>query len=187
MNKYIALDTETGGITLDTSLLTAYFVVLDEKFKVVDELNLVVKPDDGNYVVNAQALNVNKINLVEHDKVALPYKAAKPFLYKFLELNYQGEKLIPIGHGLAFDIVRLKQDLIGQGSWENFVSYRTLDTSIVAQFLRAAGLFPDDVSGSLGSLVSYFKLPPVGDMHDARVDTLQTVSVLQALLNLVKK
>lgn len=186
MNKYVAFDTETGGVTLDTSLLTAYFAVLDENFEMVDELYLRLKPEDGRYFITAGALKVNGINLIEHDSVAITYKEAKTLLYRFLEKNYRGEKLIPIGHGVYFDIVRIKQDLISQGSWEGFVSYRSLDTSVAAQFLCAAGLFPEDVSGSLGSLVKYFNLPSQGKLHDARIDTLQTIAVLRELLKLVK-
>jgi len=188
MNTYIALDTETGGVTPETSLLTAYLAILDENLLVVDDLNLRVKPEDGNYVVTAQALAINKIDLIEHDKVAMTYKAAKGVLYDFLYRNCMDkhEKLIPVGHGTAFDVKRVVTHLISQGSWETFVSYRTLDTSIAAQFLRAAGRFPDSVSGSLGSLVGHFKLPSQGELHDARVDTLQTVSVLRELLNLIK-
>lgn len=185
MNTYIALDTETGGVTPETSLLTAYLAVLDDAFHIVDEIDLKLKPEDGNYVVTAQALSINKINLVEHDKVAMPYSKAKTPLYQFLEKNHQGEKLIPLGHGVHFDVVRVRS-LISQGSWENFVSYRMLDTSIAARFLIAAGVLPKNLSGSLGSIVSHFGIKSKGDLHDARVDTLQTVSVLQELLNLVK-
>jgi len=187
MNTYIALDTETGGVTPETSLLTLFLAVLNENFCVVDELDLKVKPDDGNYVTTARALEINKINLIEHDKVAIPYKEAKTLLYKFIEKNYQGEKLIPVGHGVAFDVRRIYPTLISQGSWENFVSYRVLDTGNAAQFLRAAGLFPRDVSGSLGSLVEYFKLPSKGELHNAKTDVLQTVEVLKCLLNIVNR
>lgn len=185
MNRYIALDTETGGVTLSTSLLTAFFVVLDEKFQPVEELYLRVKPNDGHYVTTARGLEVNQINLVEHDKVAITCKEARTPLYKFVERNFQGNKLTPIAHGAAFDLARVKQDLMSEGSWENFVSYRTLDTSIVCQYLRAAGVFPENVSGSLGSLVDYFGLQSKGELHDARVDTFQTIALLQELLKFV--
>ena len=185
MNRWICLDTETCGVTLDMSLLTAYFAVLDENLSVVDELELNLKPESGVYNVTAQALNVNKINLVEHDKIAIPYREAKPLLYNFLKQNYQGEKLTPIGHGVKFDVEFTKKYLIGP-SWEDFVSYRMLCTSSAVQFLRAAGLFPDDVSGSLGSLVGYFKLPSQGEFHTAKTDALQTVAVFKELLKLVK-
>jgi DNA polymerase III alpha subunit (gram-positive type) len=186
MSRYIALDTETGGVTPDTSLLTAYFAVFNVEFDLVDELDLKFKPEDGVYHVTAEALGINQINLIEHDKTAITYKAAKPILYDFLSRNYRGNKLTPVGHGIYFDLIRVKSTLISTGAWEGYVSYRTLDTSIVCQFLRAAGLFPDDVSGSLGSLVKYLGLPNQGDLHDAKVDTLQTVSILRQLLNIVK-
>ncbi len=186
MHKYICLDTETGGLTLDTSLLTAYFGVLDENLVVVDELYLYLKPDDGVYKATAEALNINKINLIEHDNKAIPYKASKTLLYNFLSKNYKGDKLIPIGHGLAFDLPRIKLHLIGTDSWEQYVSYRTLDTGITTQFLRAAGMFPNDVTGSLGSLVKYFNIDSKGDLHDAKVDALQTVAVLKELFKIVQ-
>ena len=188
VNKYIALDTETGGITPETSILTAFFAVLDQDFNVTDDLDFKLKPENGNYVVTAQGLAVNKIDLVEHDKTAILIKDARTPLYEFLKKNYRGEKLIPIGHNVAFDVSRIKRDgLISEGSWETFVSYRTLDTGIVAQFLKAAEIFPPEVSGSLGSLVGHFKIASKGELHDARVDTLQTVSVLKELLKIVKR
>lgn len=187
MNKYIVLDVETGGIGLGTSLLTAYFAVFDENFNLTDSLYLYLKPEDDRYVVTAEALGVNGINLIEHQKRAMTYKDAKPLLYNFLKNNHQGEKLIPIGHGIVFDIVRVKEYLISSGSWESFVSYRTLDTSSVARFLNAAGCIPDSVSGSLGSLVKHFNLPSLGELHDAKTDALQTVEVLKCLFKLVWK
>ena len=188
LNRYICLDTETGGISPDTSLLTVFFAVLDQDFNVTDEIDFNLKPEDGIYRVTAGGLMVNKINLVEHDKTAILVKDAKTPLYEFLKKNNHGEKLIPIGHNVAFDISRIKRDgLISEGSWETFVSYRCVDTGVVCQFLRAAGLFPEDVSGSLGSLVGYFRIPSIGELHNAKTDTLQTVSVLKELLKIVKR
>ena len=187
VNKYIAMDVETGGLTPETSILTAFFAVLDQDFNVTDEIDFNLKPEDGIYRVTAGGLMVNKINLVEHDKTAILVKDAKTPLYEFLKKNNHGEKLIPIGHNVAFDISRIKRDgLISEGSWETFVSYRCVDTGVVCQFLRAAGLFPEDVSGSLGSLVGYFRIPSIGELHNAKTDTLQTVAVLKELLKIVK-
>lgn len=187
MNKYICIDTETGGITPDTSLLTAYFGVFDENFNFVIDLDLALKPDNGIYNVTAEALKINKINLVVHDGIALPYKRAKALLYEFLRQSYQGEKLIPVGHGLNFDLLQVRQNLVSKETWEDFVSYRPLDTRNAAQFLRTVGLFPNDVSGSLGSLVKYFNIESIGELHTAKVDALQTMSVLKKLIDLVKK
>jgi hypothetical protein len=186
MNKFIGLDCETGGLTQESSLLTVFFGIYDENLVLVDELYLYVKPDDGVYRVTAKALEINRINLVEHDRIAIPYKEAKTVLYQFLQRSYQDTLLIPVGHGVTGDIDWVHRHISNKGSWEGFVSYRKLDTSNVVQFLRAAGIFPDDVSGSMESLVKYFGLPSIGDLHDAKVDTLQTVSVLKRLLALIK-
>lgn len=200
MNKYLVIDTETGGTNLECSLLTAYFAILDENFQIRDnrdELHLFVKPDDGMYHVQAEAMTINKINLVEHDKIAVSYKQAKTILYQFLEesakLNgFQREnkqdfskQLTPIGHGVRFDIEFITHYLISKPTWDQFVSYRSLDTSSAIQFLLAAGLFPSDVSGSLGSVLKYFGIKPIGELHTARTDALGTVSVLTQLLKLV--
>jgi hypothetical protein len=92
MNRYIVLDTETGGVTLDTSLLTAFFAILNEDFEVTDELYLRVKPDDGIYRTTARALEINGINLISHDAVAITLREARTPLYEFLRKNYSGHR-----------------------------------------------------------------------------------------------
>ena len=187
MNEYLAFDCETGGVTLDTSLLTVFFGVYTDDFQLVNELYLFLKPDDGIYRVDAEALALNGIDLVKHNKKAIPYKQAKPLLYDFLQKNYEGNKLTPVGHGIQFDIDRVLLHLISQGSWESFVSYRKLCTSNAFQLLQKAGVIPKSVSGSLGSVVKHFGLNTDVTFHDARVDTMQTVLVLQELLKIVKR
>jgi len=186
MNKFICLDTETGGITPGTSLLTAFFGIFDEEFNLVDEIYFSLKPEDDNYVVTAQALEINKINLIEHNKIAILYKDAKTPLYEFLKKNYQGEKLIPVGHGIYFDVLRIKQHLISQGSWETFVSYKTLDTGVIFNFLKILNIFPNDASGSLDSLLTMLNIPSIGELHNCKIDALQTMSVLKAFVSKYK-
>ena len=93
MTRFLAFDAETGGIGADKALLTLYFIVLNEKFEVLDELDLRIKPNDDIYHVTAEALEINKINLVEHDKVALTDKAAGQVLYPFLEKHSEKGKI----------------------------------------------------------------------------------------------
>lgn len=182
--KYIALDTETGGTTPECSLLSVYLQVLDDKLQPLGELDLFIKPNDDLYKCTAEALGVNHINLIEHDKIAVTEGKASQMLYAFLqEHNPKGvDKLIPIGHNVAFDIKRVQRDLMK--SWDTFVSYRKLDTGSIAQFMKVKGLLPESVSGSLGSLMTYFNIPVQGVLHTAKSDTLGTVDVLRALLKL---
>jgi DNA polymerase III alpha subunit (gram-positive type) len=191
MNYFIAFDTETGGIGLDKSLLTAYFAFLEfdtvnKKFKLLNDLDLKIKPDDGVYKVTAEAMSINKIDLIAHDKVAIFQKLAGQILYKKIKEwhTIANTKLIPVGHRIQFDINRVTNDLVSLGSWENFVSYREIDTCSLAQFYRLMGKLPSDISCSLGHLSAYFKVIASGQSHEAKYDTLATIGVLENLMKL---
>ena len=191
MNGYIVLDIETGGIGDDKSLLTAYFIYCqfkDNKFEIVDVLDLKIKPNDDIYRVTAESLNINNIDLKEHNKVAITEKQAGTKLYDKLSYWYisnKKEKLIPIGHNVAFDIRRIKNTLVHPGTWEQFVSYRVLDTCTIAQFLRLQGKLPSNVSCSLVDLTEHFDVEPLtGKAHEADYDCIATLSVLEELFKL---
>lgn len=188
--KYISLDNETGGLTKNSSLLTTYFSILDENFVELASLELYVKPDDGEYKVSAEALAVNKINLIEHDKIAVPYSKAGTLAYDFLnKVNPNGEiKLIPLGHNVTFDIEGVCNFLINKGTWGKFVGYRVLDTATIGQFLIDAKLIPSSVSASLGSLQKYFNINlPEEIRHTSKGDVDITVMVYRELKFLVEK
>lgn len=187
---FLFLDTETGGIGCDQySLLTAYFYLTDENFEKKSEFPLWVKPDNGIYKVCGEAMEVNKIDLKEHDKIAITYTEAGKALYNWLDVMTNGgkNKLTVVGHNVAGDRNDIVQTLISRGTWDKFCSYRLRDTQTIACYLIDCGVIPNDVSGSLKSLVEYFKIESIDDaFHDAKYDTLQTVKVYQALVDLGK-
>ena len=91
MNKYIVFDVETGGIGLDKSLLSACFLycqydVKNDEYEIIDGLDLKIKPNDDVYHVTAQGMQINGIDLVEHDKVAITEKQAGTKLYDKLSI-----------------------------------------------------------------------------------------------------
>ena len=92
------------------------------------------------------------------------------------------DKLIVIGHNVAFDIQRVTNDLVSRGSWEQYVSYRVMDTCTIAQFLRISGRLPADLSCSLVNLGQYFNVQVDGLPHEAKYDALVTDKVLENLL-----
>ena len=187
-----------GGTTLDYSLLTSYFLILDKDLNPIDELYLYLRPDDGVYKVCGQAMNVNRIDLKVHDTKAITYKEAGTKLYQFLKKNASVghsilpgvnkiDRLIPVGHGIYGDISFITHFLMKQETWETFVSYRKLDTQAVCQFLKACGKFPDEVSGSLESIGKYFGIAlNENELHDAKTDTLLTVEVFKKLKELIR-
>ena len=185
--KYLALDTETGGFE-GTSLLTAYFMVLNENFEELDNLYLEVKPDNDQYIVTGQALRVNGIDLKVHDSRAMTYKEAGTKLYSFLNGNsvLGSIKLIPVGHNVVFDIMKIQECLMSKNTWNKFVSYRTLDTGTITRACIAAGLIPSEVSGSLSSVAEHFNINNSA-AHTADGDVLMTVQVLEQLLETMRR
>ncbi len=185
---YIAVDTETGGLGGDVSLLTAYLAILDEKLEIIDELDLAVKPDNHVYHVTAEALKINKIDLVKHEERAIsPGKAGELFRELIKKHSDGGKnKLIPLGHNVAFDMNKLYDNILSKKEAENFISYRTLDTGSTGRFLIVAGLIPETVTGSLGSYVKHLGVKE-REAHTARGDVEMTIDVMKAMIGLVER
>lgn len=186
--EYVAFDAETGGIGVENSLLTLYMAALDVKLNIVDELYLYVKPNAGKpYVIQPEALAINKIDLIEHDKKAITESEAGQKLREFLWKHSKNGKvkLVPIGHNVTFDEMFIWEHILGKKEYEKYVSYRKLDTAVVAQFLKLQGKVPTTVTGSLTSLIEFLGLKFDGPgAHDAKSDTLATVAVLKGQLAL---
>lgn len=179
---YLALDIETGGIGYDKSLLSLFMATLDENYQIKSELELKIKPDNGIYHVTAEAMSINRIDLVEHNKTAVTYKEAGTQVYNFLNAasRLTIKQLIPLGHGVAFDCAFLKNTIISEGSWNKFVSYRALDTCSIARFMMLTDKLPE-LSGSLESLVKHFGIKPMGHLHDAKTDVIASIEVFKRL------
>jgi oligoribonuclease (3'-5' exoribonuclease) len=188
MTQYLILDNEMGGTEKEKhSLLTSYFIVTDNKFNIINELSLEMKPNDGNYILTGDSMNVNRIDLKVHDRLAKTYKESGTILYNWLkELTDDGKnKFRAIGLGIHGDIDWITYYLINRNSWEKFVFYQKIEISSITQFLKICGLFPDDVSGSLESLSKYFGIEfNENDAHSAKYDTQKTMEVYKNLVKL---
>ena len=189
MRQFITIDNETGGIEHDKSLLTVYAGVFDAQFKFVDELYLYLKPADDAYIVTAEALRINKINLIEHQTRAVPYKEGATKLYDFIKKHSEDGKnrLVPVGQNVTFDIDHIHDKLILKKNWDKFCSYRIRDTGILAGSLQDAGLIDEAVSGGLYTLLDYFQVPYVKEeLHDARVDALKTLELYEKMVTFLR-
>lgn len=189
MTKYIALDTEHGGFAKQSSLLTACFIIIDKDFNIVDKLNLAIKPDkDEPYYVTAEALSVNGINLVEHDKNAISKSIGAQSLIELLKKHTDNgkEKLTPLGHNVAHDLDFIDKTLLSKKNYSKYITYRVLDTGSIAQFLRFTGKIPETVSGSLGALAEHFGISFEDRAHTAESDTMMCIEVLKKMAVLQK-
>lgn len=187
---YIAVDVETGGLGSDVSLLTAYIAILDEKFEFIEELDLALRPDDKTYHVTAEALAINKIDLIAHDKsekTVTMGKAGELFRALIQKHSDNGKnKLIPLGHNVAFDMENLYRNVLNKKESQNFISYRVLDTGSSGRFLIVSGYIPESVTGSLGSYVKHLGVKE-REAHTARGDVEMTVDVMKAMIDLVSR
>lgn len=182
---YLCLDVEAGGIGEDKSLLTLYAGVFNSKFEWLADIDLKIKPDNGIYNVTGEALAINHIDLAEHDKTAITYREAGKLVYDLLHPYGTAEKLIPLGHGVAFDLRFISNTIISRGTLDRFVSYRTIDTAVIARFMILSGKLPE-LSCSLGSLVEHFGIKPNGKLHEAKTDVMASIEVFKCLLELNK-
>ena len=175
---------QTGGFE-GTSLLTTYLAVLDSDLTCLATCSLSVCPDNRVYQVEAGGLEVNKIDLIEHDKIAKTYSEAGGILRHFLKkMSEDGKtKLVPVGHGVTHDMIALRV-LLSRANLEMYTSYRKLDTAVIAQFLKFQGKLPEELSGSLESLCEHFKIEVLGDAHTAIGDVARTIAVLKAMSKL---
>jgi oligoribonuclease (3'-5' exoribonuclease) len=191
MNYYMPFDCETGGFNPKTSdLLTLYICIVDEEFKLCDELNLKLKPDGGRLpVVEAQALAINKINIQEHlaNPETVTYSEAKAkivaMIRKYLKKNGRYSNIRPMGYNVPFDTKWCQEHLIQPDEWESMLHYKSVDVMAAVDFLKEVKWFPQNL-GSLGSVVEYLQLPVRG-AHDAKEDILMTLDVHKKLIEIM--
>jgi|ERR1035437_215441 DNA polymerase III alpha subunit (gram-positive type) len=188
---YIPLDTETGGLDPKTSdVLTIYIAVADENFKILDELDLKLKPDDRLPITEAGAMKVNGIDLQKHlaDPTTVTYSEAKTqisaMLKKHLKKNGRYSNLIPMGHNIPFDLGMIHHHIMDKKSWEEYCHYRNVDTNPIVWLMKDSGWWPFDL-GSLVSVVDFLGIPK-RNAHSAKDDTLMTIDVYKKMLEIMK-
>jgi len=195
---YFFLDTETGGLTKEVSLLTLDGTLTDMDLNVVDTISLKIKPDDGLYKVYARALEVNKINLAEHNSGAIPMSQAQKQFESWAS-KWSGTKcdtnmtfcsptveIYPVGQNVTFDIDFIKLDLLP--NWGSYFSRRIIDLQCIALFLKQADYIPKQQRVSLTEMTKYFNIPIEEEkMHNSAVDVAASIEIFRNYLRLVKR
>jgi DNA polymerase III epsilon subunit-like protein len=189
--KLIAFDFETGGINPQLNpILTGYFAAIDIDNNIVAELNLKIAPSEQFSVVEPEALKVNGLNMERHlkDPETLSLTEAQIKVSDFIKTyGVKGKKVrkpSPFGHNVHFDIGMATAQLVSKEFWDDYLSYRVVDTFPISSFLKEVGILPPEV-GSLESLVSYLNIPKL-KAHEAKGDTLMTFGVYLKMIDAVK-
>ena len=184
-------DLETGGTdSKKHSILTGYWAIYNDQQEKIDELELYLKPDDGNVVADQEALDVTGIIVKEHleDPRTITYSEGSKRLLEFLEkhkIKGKRKHFRPCGQNIGFDEGFVMAQLVDEEIWRKLVHYRAIDTLQVLTFLQDVGFLPKEL-GNLGSQVDYFNIPK-GKAHDAKEDIRMTVDVYRAYCKLMKE
>lgn len=182
--KYLIIDTETTGLNPQVNNMLTMAILLCEQGNIEPIMKREFKFKYNNYNVSVGALKVNKIDLVEHDKNAFDTfdDMAHYLIDIYRECGYN--KPTVIGHNVGFDLGFIHQ-AIGKEKWEQYVSYRNIDTCIIGRFLSDCGIIETD-NVSLGNLVSYFNLSDVDEnLHNALYDATKTWEVYCKMIELL--
>ena len=191
MNYFAAFDSETGGLNPEVAdMLTFYMGLFDENFKLVEEVDLKLKPEGRLPVADAGALKVNGIDLKAHlaNPETVTYAVGRERVLAMLKRHYKkvgrSSNIRPLGYNVPFDEKFTFQHLISQADWLNVMHYKRVDVMERVDFLKECGWFPKEL-GSLGTVVDYLQIPK-RSAHNAKEDTLMTVDVYKKLLEIMR-
>ena len=186
-----AFDTETGGLDpSEQDLLTFYMAILDEDLKILDEIDLKLKPNDRLPITTASAMEINKIDLKRHleDPETLTYSDGKErlvtFLNKYHKKTGKYNNLRPLGQNVDFDIQFTQHHLLPKSEWDKLFHYGKVDTKQIVDFLKDCTFLPERL-GSLITIVEHFGIPK-RNAHSAKDDTLMMIDVYKTLIALMK-
>lgn len=178
------LDTETGGLDIENSLLSVGLIITDDQFNVIETLHERLIPDDGIYKVTPKAMEINKIDLVEHTKTAISYTEFKTKLNEVLNNFYEKYKqqLIVVGKNVDFDTNFIFTYIMPKTKWETFVSHRKIDISSIIQLMKIAKILPPTTKANLEGICNYYNIK-IDTIHEALADCFLTLNVLKEIKN----
>jgi hypothetical protein len=188
---YAPFDSETGARTPEEGdLLTFYMAIMDKDFKLVDEIDLKLKPDDRLPIAQEEALKVNGIDIKKHleDPNTVTYSKGRELFTAFLAKHHKKvgrfNNLRPLGYNVPFDEGYAWYYLLPRPEWNKFFHYKRIDVMERVDFLKESGWFPSNL-GTLGTVVDYLQIPK-RNAHNAKEDTFMCVDVYKKILEIMK-
>lgn len=182
-NKLLFIDTETGGIDEKKHSLLSVGLIYWENLEIKDTLEIYIKED--RYEVTDEALKINGLDLKKVYSEGVNYKEAVQKINEFIKRNFKNEKPVICGHNINFDI-RFLKELYKKANfdYENYISYRSLDTASILKFLTLADKFNGKKINSLDDAIKYFELK-TNKRHTALEDIKLTVKIFNRLLKII--
>jgi DNA polymerase III epsilon subunit-like protein len=189
MTKLLVIDTETGGIDPDRHSLLSLAAAVWADGCLEGEIEIFVAEPD--ITVTARALEINRIDLVEHARTAVPPAEALSRLLDFVADHFPaelavGDQVVLVGHNVGFDIGFLRRLCRLAGApFPALFSHRSLDTASVLRFLSLAGVVPPSAVASTEAFAFLGLCVPEELRHTALGDARATAELLTRLVDLI--
>ena len=170
MKKVIVVDTETGGLDpKNVDILTIGIVpIINGQIQKGQEFKV-----QGSRV-DPRAMEINKIDLVEHNKVAVSRAEAFTQVSEYIESIFPEKDYILVGHNVIFDI-----NFLGQIDPEKklFSERNIVDTKALTLWFREQGHLPAKQSTSLQAIKDLMNIYVEGDAHSSLPDAEVTAQL----------
>ena len=184
MSRLLVIDTETGGLDPAVHSILSLGATVYPYAPGDPEFSVLVK--ETPFVVDAGALGVNKISLVEHhagaDDPAAAWFKFMDFVQTVSNLERLFGKFVLAGHNVPFDIgfLRRLHRLAGDTRpFDSLFSHRFEDTMTIGRFLARCGA-PIKRFG-LADLLEFFGLKNEA-AHTALADARATAQLYGAMI-----
>jgi DNA polymerase III subunit epsilon len=183
-DRLLFIDTETGGLDPNKHSLLSLGMVVWEDNKIVDSQELLI--NDGQLSVTKEALSINKINIEEHKKIAIPSAQAIEKIIAFISKHFPDQRKITIaGHNVHFDVNFLKLFFSrNKKDFSKYFSHRIIDTSSILYYLYLAGQIAQKAISS-DAAFELFEVK-VDGRHTALGDAIATAKLFTKLLHCLK-
>ena len=179
--KLLTIDTETTGLSPRLhKVLSIGLLIVDvnkSNLKILGQDHLLIR--HKSYNADPKALAVNKIDLKEHDRIAIDAENACEKLNTFVRKNSL-QKTPLLGHNIAFDKEFLSS-LFEDQKMPCFLHEECLDTMHFWNYLKKRNLVPSYLRSNLKTIANFFKVD-YSNAHSAIADCYITAKIYQKML-----
>lgn len=186
-DKILFIDTETGGLNpLKHSLLSVGMVVWED-FKLTQSKEVLILEE--GLILDEKAMEINKIDIQEHKKLAKSPNEAISEIKSFISQNFEENgKVTLAGHNINFDVNFLRIFLDrNNDDFSRYFSHRFIDTSSILYFLYLSGKLKEKAISSSQAFELFGITFEQNKRHTALADAIATAKLFNQLLKTVAK
>lgn len=178
------IDIETTGLVKGVHEIVQIAVVPFVDFKPVGRFVTYMRPMKPHLASEA-AFKVNGLTLEGLANQPTPNQVRK-LLLDWKDNCFPEAILEPVGHNFAVFDSQFLELFLNKSIYDKIISYRCMDTCILARGIQKSGLIPGEIKMGLDPLCQYFGITR-SQAHDAYDDCLVTLELYKKLTDLLKR